>query len=137
MQNNVFLAKIVTFDNYSLLFEINTLTPSSEDYRLIVVYGKKAYDLQTKELYYVLNVSKGIIDNEDLNSLRNDRKYVYEKCPFIDIWEDIKEVLGVTETLDTFLEKCINDIEELNKILSKENKIIDLNKIRKLRIERK
>ena len=138
MQNdNVFLAKIVTFDTYSLLFEINSLTPASEEYRLVAVYGKKAYDLQTRERYYVLNVSNGIIDNDDLNKLKNNYKYVYEKCPFYDLWEDIKDVYGIKENRDVFLEKCIKDIDELNKILSKENKVIDLNKIRKLRLERK
>ena len=136
MNNNIFLAKIVTFDNYALLFEINNLEPASEEFKLIAVYGKWAYDLQTKRRYYILDVHNNIIANEDLDIIRMNGKYVYEKYSFDDIWDSIKEVFNINEDKEGYLSKCIEDIEELNKILTSGEKIIDLNKIKKLRKEK-
>ena len=73
--DNIFLAKIVSFDNYALLFEINNLEPATEEFRLIAIYGKWAYDLQNKRRYYVLDVSNNIIASEDLDVVRIKGRY--------------------------------------------------------------
>lgn len=135
--DNIFLAKIVSFDNYALLFEINNLEPATEEFRLIAIYGKWAYDLQNKRRYYVLDVSNNIIASEDLDVVRIKGRYVYEKYSFNDIWDSIKEVFNIQETKEEYISKCIADIEELNKILTSGEKIIDLNKVKQLRKERK
>ena len=135
--DNIFLAKIVSFDNYALLFEINNLEPATEEFRLIAIYGKWAYDLQNKRRYYVLDVSNNIIASEDLDVVRINGRYVYEKYSFNDIWDSIKEVFNIQETKEEYISKCIADIEELNKILTSGEKIIDLNKVKQLRKERK
>ena len=135
--DNIFLAKIVSFDNYALLFEINNLEPATEEFRLIAIYGKWAYDLQNKRRYYVLDVSNNIIASEDLDVVRIKGRYVYEKYSFNDIWDSIKEVFNIQETKEEYISKCISDIEELNKILTSGEKIIDLNKVKQLRKERK
>ncbi len=135
--DNTFLAKIVTFDNYSLLFEINNLEPATEEFRLIAIYGRWAYDLQNKRRYYVLDVHNNMIASEDLDVVRINGKYVYEKYLFNDIWDSIKEVFNISDTKEEYISKCIEDINELNKILTSGEKIIDLNKIKQLRKERK
>ena len=135
MKNNVYLGKIVTFDNYSLLFEIDNLQPISEEFRLISVFGKNAYDLITKERYYVLELASGLIVDDDLYNLKQGIKYVYEVYPFIDVWENIKDVYNIKYDMDTFVNRYLKDTEELNKILT-EDKIIDINKIKRI-IKRK
>ena len=144
MKNNinkykdVFLAKIVSFDNYSVLFQINDLEPYTEDYRLVQIFPNGwAYDLISKKRYKILSVTNGIINSEDLDKIKPFRLYVFDKCSFIDIWESIKEVYGINENIDCFLNKCLSDISELNKLLSPENKVIDFNKVKKLTNERK
>lgn len=131
MKNNVYLAKIVSFDNYSLLFEINDLHASEEEYRLVAIYDRYAYDLITKQRYYVLEVSNGLIVNEDLYNLKQGIRYVYEVYPLIDIWENIKGTFNIESDMNTFLEKNINGTEELNRLLTS-SKIIDINKIKKI-----
>ena len=90
-----------------------------------------AYDLITKQRYYVLEVSNGLIVNEDLYNLKQGIRYVYEVYPLIDIWENIKEVFNIESDMNTFLEKNINGTEELNRLLTS-SKIIDINKIKKI-----
>lgn len=133
---NVFLAKIVSFDNYSVLFQINDLEPCTECYRLVKVFPNGcAYDLLLGKRYKVLNVTNGIIHSEDLDKIKPFRLYVYDICSFVDIWPGIKETYGIQEDLNAFLDKYLSNVNELNGLLK--NKVIDLNKVKKLTNERK
>lgn len=144
MKNNfqkyidIFLAKIVSFDNYSILFQINDLDPCYEDFRLVKVFPNGwAYDLLTRKKYKVLTVINGSVISEELDEIKASMLYVFDMCSFIDVWKSVREVYGIKDNLDTFLDKCINDINELNRLLSPENKIIDFDKVKKLTNERK
>jgi len=81
--NEIFLAKIVSFDYYSLLFDINNLEPSTEEYRLVKIFeDNRAYDLQNSKRYYMLNVVNDLIVDEDLGKIKPNVKYVYKKILF-------------------------------------------------------
>lgn len=81
--NEIFLAKIVSFDYYSLLFDINNLEPSTEEYRLVKIFeDNRAYDLQNSKRYYMLNVVNDLIVDEDLGKIKSNVKYVYKKILF-------------------------------------------------------
>ena len=85
--NEIFLAKIVSFDDYSLLFDINNLEPFTEEYRLIKIFeNSRAYDLQNSKKYYMLNVVNDLIVDEDLGKIKPNVKYVYKKIPFLEIY---------------------------------------------------
>lgn len=135
---NIYLAKIVGFDRTSVLFEINELVPEYEDYRLVKMEPKDwAYDLLTLKRYKVLNVNNGVIVSEDLGKIKPNIYYVYDTCSFIDVWYYLKEIYNIKEDLNTFLNNCLQDIEELNKLLSPENRVIDLDKVKTITNRRK
>jgi len=134
----IYLARIVGYDRTSVLFEINDLKPDYEDYRLVKMEPKDwAFDLLTYKRYKVLNVNDGIINSEDLDKIKPNLYYVYDTCSFIDMWYILREVFNIKEDLDSFLENCLNDINELSKILSPENKVIDFEKVKSLTNRRK
>lgn len=136
--NEIYLAKIVSFDYYSLLFDINNLEPYTEEYRLIKIYGdNKIYDLQNSKRYYMLNVVNDLIVDEDLGKIRPNVKYVYNKIPFLEIYESIKELQSEQKEFDKFLDFCIKNIDELNSIISSDEKVINIDVIRRLTKDRK
>ena len=135
---NIYLAKIVGFDTASVLFEINDLQPKFEDYTIVKIYPKDwAYDLLTYHRYKILNVNNGLIDSEDLYKIKPDIYYVYDTCSFIDFWYYLKEVFNIKDDLDTFLNNCLKDISELNKLLSPKDHVIDLDKVKMITNKRK
>ena len=139
MENNVFLARLVTFDFQSILFKINELESSidTEEYRLVSVYGDRAYDLMSPSHYVVLNRTNGIISSEDLNKIRPNIQYVYDMCPFKDFYDSIKMVYNISATYEEFVNHYKEDIIRLNEILSSENKVIDFYEVKKLTNKRK
>lgn len=136
--NNIYLAKIVSFDYYSLLFDINNLEPFTEEYRLIKIFeDSRAYDLQNSKRYYVLNVVNDLIVDEDLSKIKPNIKYVYKKIPLLEIYESVKEYKLEYNNFENFLNLCIKDVDELDSILSSTDKIIDINIIKRLIRDRK
>lgn len=136
--NDIYLAKIVSFDYYSLLFDINNLEPFTEEYRLIKMFeDNRAYDLQNSKKYYLLNVVNDLIVDEDLSKIKPNVQYVYKKIPFIEIYESIKEINTNEYDFETILDLCIKDVNELDSILSSKNKIIDINIIKRLTRDKK
>lgn len=136
--NEIFLAKIVSFDYYSLLFDINNLEPSTEEYRLVKIFGdNRAYDLQNSKRYYMLNVVNDLIVDEDLGKIKPNVKYVYKKIPFLEIYDSFKNFNIDKDNFLQLLNVCIKDVDELDSILSSSDKIVDINKIRRLIKDRK
>ena len=136
--NDIYLAKIVSFDYYSLLFDINNLEPFTEEYRLIKMFeDNTAYDLQNSKKYYLLNVVNDLIIDEDLSKIKPNVKYVYKKIPFMEIYESIKKINESEDDFETILDLCIKDVNELDSILSSKNKIIDINIIKRLTRDKK
>ena len=136
--NEIFLAKIVSFDYYSLLFDINNLEPSTEEYRLVKIFGdNRAYDLQNSKRYYMLNVVNDLIVDEDLGKIKQNVKYVYKKIPFLEIYDSFKNFNIDKDNFLQLLNVCIKDVDELDSILSSSDKIVDINKIRRLIKDRK
>jgi hypothetical protein len=134
---NIYLAKIVGYDRTSVLFEINELEPNYEEFRLVKTESDWAYDLISYKRYKILNVNNGIIDSEDLDKIKPDICYVYDVCSFIDVWNYMKEVFNIKEDLDTFLNNCLQDITELNRLLSPIDHVIDLEKVKMITNKRK
>lgn len=136
--NEIFLAKIVSFDDYSLLFDINNLEPFTEEYRLIKIFeNSRAYDLQNSKKYYMLNVVNDLIVDEDLGKIKPNVKYVYKKIPFLEIYESFKELNIGEDNFLKIINICIKDVDELDSILSSDEKIVDISKIRQLIRDRK
>ncbi len=139
MENNVFLARLVTFDFQSLLFKINELESyiDTEQYRLVSIYGNRAYDLQSLKIYKVLNKKNGIIVNEELGKIKPDVQYVFDIVPFIDYFDVIKIVYGINKSYEEFISEHKDNIEQLNEIMSSDNKVIDFKLVKKLTNKRK
>ena len=139
--NNIYLAKLVSFERSSLLFQRNNLDNNinSEEFRLVELRGVWAYDLITYKRYYLITNADGTIDDRCIDKLQPNILYAYELYDFIDIYDDIKKVYGIDKTLDQFLEEALNVIEKLDDILNPDsnNKIIDFQKIKALMLERK
>ena len=136
--NEIFLAKIVSFDDYSLLFDINNLEPFTEEYRLIKIFeNSRAYDLQNSKKYYMLNVVNDLIVDEDLGKIKPNVKYVYKKIPFLEIYESFKELNIGEDNFLKIINICIKDVDELDSILSSDEKIVNISKIRQLIRDRK
>ena len=136
--NDIYSAKLVSFDYYSLLFDINNLEPSTEEYRLIKIFeDNKIYDLINSKRYYLLNIVNDLIVDEDLSKIRPNIKYVYNKIPFLEIYEDLKKYQTSPKGLEEFLDLCLKNIDELNSIISSNDKIINIDVIRRLTKDRK
>lgn len=135
--NDIYLAKIVSFDNYSLLFDINNLEPSTEEYRLIKIFDNhRAYDLQNSRRYFLLNLVNEAIVDEDLTRLKPNVKYVHRKIPFMEVYDSVKDYIP-NSNIDEFLQNCVRNIEELDAVLSSQSKIIDFELIKRVTKERK
>lgn len=137
--NNIFLAKLVSFERSSLLFKRNNLDNhiNSEEFRLVELRGAWAYDLITYKRYYLITNADGFIDDRCIDKLQPNILYAYELYDFIDIYDDIKKVYGIDKPLEVFLEVALNVIGELDNILSSDKKIIDFQKIKTLMLEGK
>ena len=132
--NNVFLARLVSFSQNTLLFKINELDENigTEEFKLVAIKGNWAYDLINYKRYFIITNAIGGIDDRLLDKLKPNVLYVYQTWAFIDLWESIKEVYGIEESLTDFLEKSIECIDNLDSLLASDDKVIDLNKVKKL-----
>ncbi len=137
MKNNIFLAKIVTFNRNSLLFEINNLVPTTEEYRLVAIYDKWAYDLQLYCRYLILGLVDDVILPEELNKIREDIKYVYSYYALDNIFNYIKEVFDIKESYQQFLNNRLEMIKQIHEELSSNSKVIDISKIKSITNKRK
>lgn len=137
MVNNAFLAKVVTFDRNSLLFEINNLVPATEEYRLVVIYDKWAYDLQSNSRYLVISSINNVILPEYLGIIRFDIKYVYSYYSLDNLFINIKDAFGIKESYNQFLSERVPIIKQIHDELTNNGKIIDIGKINSLIKKRK
>lgn len=137
MVNNAFLAKVVTFDRNSLLFEINNLVPATEEYRLVVIYDKWAYDLQSNSRYLVISSINNVILPEYLGIIRFDIKYVYSYYSLDNLFINIKDAFGIKESYNQFLSERVPIIKQIHDELTNNGKMIDIGKINSLIKKRK
>ena len=138
-KNNVFLAHLVSFSRNSLLFRKNDLEENfaTEEYRLVELRDNLAYDLITYKRLYIITNAMDLIDDRVIDKLQPNVLYVYKLWDIIDMWEDVKRVYGIKEEKDTFLEKALDVVDELDTILNPQNKVIDIQKVKKIMTERK
>lgn len=131
MYENVFLAKIVRFGKFTLLFDSNEIDMpfESEDYRLVVTFDDWAYDLETFERTHIIKMVDGIIPTDEIDKLIPRIPYVYDLYPLLSFWNSVSKVFGVDDKPDTYLEPRVRKAKNIHDELVKSKSnglIIDL-----------
>lgn len=143
MYNNVFLAKVVSFDSVSLIFNDDEIEIpfQSEEYRLIVAFDDWAYDLVDEgKRYHIIDMTNYVIPDEEIETLLPNVKYVYDMYPFEDIWESISIVFQIDEDMKNYLDPKIDFAKQLHESLSnsiKTGRVIDFETAKRFIKERK
>lgn len=131
MYDNVFLAKIVTFGEFSLLLDSNELDMpfESEDYRMVVAFDDWAYDLETFDRIHIIDMIDGVIPDVELDKLQPRIPYVYDMSPLLGFWNSVSIVFSIQDKPDTYLEPRVRQALSIHEELERsKNKgtIIDL-----------
>ncbi len=122
MDGKVFLAHIVTFERFHIITSSGEIDMpfESECYRLVVAFDDWAYDLQERgKRYHIIDMEDYVIPEFELNSLTTNVKYVYDMYPFENMWDSVKDVFGIPEDKDTYLNPRIEEARLLHQELSK------------------
>lgn len=125
MYDNVFLAKIVSFSEFTLLLDTNELDMpfEKEEYRMVAVYDDWAYDLETFERTHIIDMVDGIIPDEEIDKLKPGLPYVYDMSPLLGFWNSISKVFNIQDKPDTYLEPRTRKALEIHEQLQKNKKL--------------
>lgn len=128
MYDNVFLARVVSFGKFTLLLDTNELDMpfESEKYLMVVVFGDDAYDLETLNRFHIIDMTDGVIPDEEIEKLLPGLPYVYDLTPLLVFWDSISKVFNISDSPDKYLEPRVKRAEELHQQLShnKENGVV-------------
>lgn len=121
MYDNVFIAKVISFDEIYYYQDEYEMPFETELSRLVAVFDSTAYDLENDKAYHIIEMEDYIIPDEEMESLVPGVLYVYDMQPFSEVWESLKKLLEID---DSYLAKINNKIAEMEEYhnLQKQNR---------------
>lgn len=132
IESEIYLAKIVSFDSFTLLVDKNELDMpfEFEDYKFVVKFGDSAYDLIDGKKYHIINMVDNYIPDEELEKLRPHIKYVYDMYPFFYVWNRLEQILSGDVDFIKYMNSRSQILEEQHEEDTPKCKIIDFRNIK-------
>ncbi len=133
IESEILLAKIVSFDSFTLLVDKNELDMpfDFEDYRFVVRFGESAYDLIDGQKYHIINMVDNYIPDDELERLRPHIKYVYDMYPFSYVWNRLERTLSDNVDFIKYMNSRSQMLEEQHEEDTPKCKIIDFKSIKR------
>lgn len=132
MSNNVFLVKVVSFSNATLILynDENEMPFETEEYRLVYVIDNWAYDLNDiGRRYHIIDTNNYTIPDEEIIHLKPRKQYVFDMYPFDSVWNTFHSALGVRLDKKRYFASKITKVKKLHEDLEQSKKsgtIIDI-----------